>query len=229
LFDNDQQKANEKIYLMTLKQQEKLENEKIKERNRISEELHDGVLGKLFGTRMNLGFLAIDGDKKTLKQHRFYLDELQTIEKEIRNVSHELGDNIGSSLINFSTLIKEVLKTNSKLGGYKFKIDESIDWQQINQINKVNLYRIIKEAIQNITKHASAKKVNLFFNIEDDKLIVEIKDDGVGFVNTQKRKGIGMKNMTSRVKKIKGTFKILSNSDNGTHLIIKIPIKTPKK
>ena len=80
MFDNDQQKANEKIYLMTLKQQEKLENEKIKERNRISEELHDGVLGKLFGTRMNLGFLAIDGDKKTLKQHRFYLDELQTIE-----------------------------------------------------------------------------------------------------------------------------------------------------
>ena len=229
LFDNDQQKANEKIYLMTLKQQEKLENEKIKERNRISEELHDGVLGKLFGTRMNLGFLAIDGDKKTLKQHRFYLDELQTIEKEIRNVSHELSDNIGSSLINFSTLIKEVLKTNSKLGGYKFKIDESIDWQQINQINKVNLYRIIQEAIQNITKHASAKKVNLFFNIEDDKLIVEIKDDGVGFDNTQKRKGIGMKNMTSRVKKIKGTFKILSNSDNGTHLIIKIPIKTPKK
>lgn len=229
MFDNDQQKANEKIYLMTLKQQEKLENEKIKERNRISEELHDGVLGKLFGTRMNLGFLAIDGDKKTLKQHRFYLDELQTIEKEIRNVSHELSDNIGSSLINFSTLIKEVLKTNSKLGGYKFKIDESIDWQQINQINKVNLYRIIKEAIQNITKHASAKKVNLFFNIEDDKLIVEIKDDGVGFDNTQKRKGIGMKNMTSRVKKIKGTFKILSNSDNGTHLIIKIPIKTPKK
>ncbi|MDA7728456.1 hypothetical protein N8858_06245, partial [Flavobacteriaceae bacterium] len=66
-------------------------------------------------------------------------------------------------------------------------------------------------------------------NIEDDKLIVEIKDDGVGFDNTQKRKGIGMKNMTSRVKKIKGTFKILSNSDNGTHLIIKIPIKTPKK
>tara|TARA_B110000046_G_scaffold179122_1_gene207905 strand:+ start:11358 stop:11738 length:381 start_codon:yes stop_codon:yes gene_type:complete len=126
-------------------------------------------------------------------------------------------------------LIKEVLKTNSKLGGYKFKIDESIDWQQINQINKVNLYRIIQEAIQNITKHASAKKVNLFFNIEDDKLIVEIKDDGVGFDNTQKRKGIGMKNMTSRVKKIKGTFKILSNSDNGTHLIIKIPIKTPKK
>ena len=229
MFDNDQQKANEKIYLMTLKQQEKLENEKIKERNRISEELHDGVLGKLFGTRMNLGFLAIDGDKKTLKQHRFYLDELQTIEKEIRNVSHELSDNIGSSLINFSTLIKEVLKTNSKLGGYKFKIDESIDWQQIDQINKVNLYRIIQEAIQNITKHASAKKVNLFFNIEDDKLIVEIKDDGVGFDNTQKRKGIGMKNMTSRVKKIKGTFKILSNSDNGTHLIIKIPIKTPKK
>lgn len=228
LFENEQQKANEQIYLISLKQQEKLENEKIKERNRISEELHDGVLGKLFGTRMNLGFLAIKGDKKTLKQHQLYLDELQTIEKEIRNVSHELNNNIDSSQINFSKIITDVLKVKSKLGGFKFelKLEESIDWQQINQIIKVNLYRIIQEALQNIIKHASAKNVGLLFNIENEKLVLTIKDDGVGFDSTQKRKGIGMKNMTSRTKKINGEFTVLPNPKGGTQLKIKIPLKT---
>ena len=45
-----QQKATEEIYLLTLEQQAILEEKKVQERNRISQELHDGILGKLFGT-----------------------------------------------------------------------------------------------------------------------------------------------------------------------------------
>jgi len=227
LFENDQQKINEQIYLISLKQQEKLENEKIKERNRISEELHDGVLGKLFGTRMNLGFLAIEGDKDTLEQHQLYIDELQTIEKEIRDVSHELSDNFDNSQINFLIIINEVLETNSKLGGFKFELnpDESIDWLQVNQIIKINLYRILQEALQNIIKHAQAKNVSISFDIIDEsKLIMKIKDDGVGFDRKERRKGIGMKNMSSRTKKIKGVFTVLSDPTKGTVLTIQIPI-----
>ena len=121
-----------------------------------------------------------------------------------------------------------LLKVKSKLGGFKFelKLEESIDWQQINQIIKVNLYRIIQEALQNIIKHASAKNVGLLFNIENEKLVLTIKDDGVGFDSTQKRKGIGMKNMTSRTKKINGEFTVLPNPKGGTQLKIKIPLKT---
>ena len=226
LFENEQQQVNEQIYLISLKQQEKLENEKIKERNRISEELHDGVLGKLFGTRMNLGFLAIEGDKKTLKQHQLYLDELQTIEKEIRDVSHELSDNIDSSQINFLRIIHDVLENKSKLGGFEYEVDfnESIDWHKINQIIKANLYRIIQEALQNIIKHASAKNVSLLFNIDEEKLVVEIEDNGVGFDTKQKQKGIGMKNMKSRLKKLNGVFAVVSKLKGGTHLKIQIPI-----
>tara|TARA_B110001469_G_scaffold111217_1_gene113260 strand:+ start:3754 stop:5733 length:1980 start_codon:yes stop_codon:yes gene_type:complete len=226
LFENEQQKVNEQIYLIALKQHEKLENEKIKERNRISEELHDGVLGKLFGTRMNLGFLAIEGDKETLKQHKLYIDELQTIEKEIRDVSHELSDNFDYSQINFLSIINELLETKSKLGHFKyeFDFDESIDWQKTNQTIKANLYKIIQETLQNIIKHAQAKNVSLLFKVDERKLVVEIKDDGVGFDKRQKRKGIGIKNMTSRIKKLNGEFTILSNPTKGTQLKIQIPI-----
>ena len=224
-FENEQQKSNEQVYLLTLKQQEKLEAEKVKERHRISEELHDGVLGKLFGTRMNLGFLEIKGDKNTLKQHRKYIDELQTIEKEIRNVSHKLSDNIDSIPISFSSIIEEELEKKSKLGNFKytFDIDTSIDWHQIDQVFKANLLRILQEALQNILKHAFAKKINLVFMVNKKNFVVELKDDGVGFDSNQKFKGIGLKDIKSRTKKLNGVFKISSTPTKGTVLTIKIP------
>ena len=224
-FENDQQNYNEQVYLLALKQQEKLEAEKVKERNRISEELHDGVLGKLFGTRMNLGFLEIKGDKNTLKQHQKYIDELQTIEKEIRDVSHKLSDNIDSIQISFSSIIEEELENKSKLGNFKytFDIDTSIDWHQIDQVFKANLLRILQEALQNILKHAFAKKINLIFKVNKKNFVIELKDDGVGFDSNQKFKGIGLKNIKSRTKKLNGVLRISSTPTKGSVLTIKIP------
>ncbi|MDC0902824.1 hypothetical protein OAS26_00675, partial [bacterium] len=66
----------------------------------------------------------------------------------------------------------------------------------------------------------------VFINIENEKLVLTIKDDRVDFDSTQKRKGIGMKNMTSRTKKINGEFTVLPNPKGGTQLKIKIPLKT---
>jgi tetratricopeptide (TPR) repeat protein len=61
IFEREQQKSNEEIFSLMLKQQSKLEEGRLKERHRISEDLHDGVLGKIFGTRIGLGFLKIPG------------------------------------------------------------------------------------------------------------------------------------------------------------------------
>ena len=225
-LENEQQKANEQVYLISLKQQEKIEDERIKERNRIAEELHDGVLGRLFGTRISLGFLAIDGSEKTKNDHASFLNELQTIEKEIRDVCHKLSDNSNSSQINFAIIIHNLLDSKSKLGNFKFKLDfdSAIQWQQINQITKVNLFRILQEALQNILKHASATKVTLDFWFHNKKLLMEIKDDGISFDAAQKRKGIGIKNMKSRAEKLNGVFSIVSKYKKGTQITIQIPI-----
>lgn len=226
LFENEQQKANEQVYLISLKQQEKIENERILERNRIAEDLHDGVLGRLFGTRLGLGFLNIEGNEKTKNDHVSFLNELQTIEKEIRDVCHKLSDNTTSSQINFSSIIHNIIESKSKLGDFTFKLDfdPAIDWQHINQITKVNLFRILQEALLNILKHASATKVTLNFWFHNKKLLMEIKDDGVSFDAKQKRKGIGIKNMKSRTEKLNGKFSIVSKHNKGTQIIIKIPI-----
>ncbi len=224
-LETEQQKANEEVYILTLQQQAKLEEEKIKERNRISEELHDGILGKLFGTRFGLGFLPIKGDDDLLEKHQSYLNELQEIEKEIRDVSHKLSDNFDSSNINFITIIKQLLKDKSEQGNFEhqFTFDNTISWSQINEVTKANIYRIVQEALQNILKHAKAKNVILGFSKNNQNLVLNLKDDGTGFDTKKAKKGIGLKNIKSRVEKLKGTVEFSSEIKKGTSLLIKIP------
>lgn len=224
-LEAEQQKANEEVYVLTLQQKAKLEEEKVKERNRISEELHDGILGKLFGTRFGLGFLPIKGDDDLLEKHQSFLNELQEIEKEIRDVSHKLSDNFDSSNINFTTIIEQLLKDKSTIGNFKynFSFDENISWKGINEVTKANVYRIVQEALQNIIKHAKAKNVTLVFSNKNQNLIIDLKDDGVGFNVKKGKKGIGIKNIKSRVEKLNGTIQFLSETGKGTSLLITTP------
>ena len=227
LFENEQQKAIEKAYLITLKQQEKLEKEKIKERNRIAEELHDGVLGKLFGTRIGLGFLPIEGLESTKKKHQLLLIELQTIEREIREVSHKLITNKIGFQDSFASVIDQLIKDKCKINSFRYQLDfdAHIDWPKINKIIKVNLYRILQEALQNCIKHAVAQNITISFTLNHKNLGLIIKDDGIGFHLKLKRKGIGLKNMKSRTEKLDGIFHIDSKKNKGTIIKIKLPIK----
>ncbi|WP_442266054.1 ATP-binding protein [Tenacibaculum sp. ZS6-P6] len=225
-LEADQQKANEEVYVLTLQQQAKLEEERVKERNRISAELHDGILGKLFGTRVNLGFLGMQMNIDTQEKQQAYLDELQSIEKEIREVSHKLSDNFNDANINFTTIIKQLLADKSIIGQFTthFETDDTIAWSDISEVTKANVYRIIQEALQNIIKHAKAKNVTLAFSNENEKLAIQITDDGVGFDTKKSRKGIGIKNINSRVAKLQGNVSFISEPNKGTNLQIKIPI-----
>lgn len=226
-LEAEQQKANEEVYILTLEQQAKLEEERVNERNRISAELHDGVLGKLFGTRVNLGFLGMQMNTTTQEKHQTFLDELQTIEKEIRDVSHKLSDNFDDASINFATILKQLLKEKSIIGSFEYEFkQEKIDWKKINQITKANVYRIIQEALQNIIKHAKAKKVILDVSIVNQNLVMTLKDDGVGFDMKKSKKGIGLKNIKSRLKKLHGTLELVSEINKGTTLIINSPYNT---
>lgn len=225
-LETEQQKANEQVYLLTLKQQATLEEEKTRERNRISQELHDGILGRLFGTRVGMGFLDINADEETQQQHQAFLNELQEIEKEIREVSHKLNDNFEDSDVNFTTIINQLLESKSQIGDFRFHldIDQNISWKSTDEIIKVNVYRIIQEALQNTIKHAEAKNVSLDFSSDSNQLSIRLKDDGKGFSMKKSKKGIGLKNIRSRVEKMNGTVNIVSAIGKGTEIHIKIPI-----
>jgi signal transduction histidine kinase len=226
-LESEQQKANEQVYILALNQKEKLEKEKNNERIRISEELHDGILGKLFGTRLNLSFLDLDLKESVKSKFDSFLLELQDIEKEIREVSHKLNTDFDDSKINFVSLIQQLLDQNSKIGNFKSELiqNNEIDWNNIDEITKVNLYKIIQESIFNIIKHSETNNVIIKFRFSNGHLYLSIIDNGIGFKQKRKPEGIGLKNIKSRIEKLDGSYEILSEKDEGTKILIQVPIK----
>ena len=227
-FEKEQQQANEEIFNLMLQQQSKIDEGRQKEKERISEELHDGVLGRLFGTRLSLGRLnnKITDEAKSMREH--HINELKSIEEEIRNISHELSLDIFNSEVSFITMVNNLLDDQSKISNFKYHIsnDSEIVWEEIPSNVKINLYRIIQEAIQNINKYAKASVVNITFEKRNEFLVVKVLDDGVGFNVERSKSGIGIKNMKSRAKKIKGHIEIKSNTNQGTSIIIDVPFKS---
>ena len=77
--------------------------------------------------------------------------------------------------------------------------------------------------MQNIFKHANAKVIKISISLEKDLICLDIIDDGNGFDTTKSKKGIGLKNMRSRVEDIQGAISFSSKSNSGTLVSVKIP------
>lgn len=224
LYEQDQQQAGQEIYRLMLDQQKKQEEGRLEERHRISEEMHDGILSHLFGARLGLAFLPIEGDEETKKRFKALLEELQEVEKEIRDISHQLKVNESITKTNYESLLKRYITTQGKLGKFVPNINNSVSWNEIPDTIKVGLYRVLQEALKNIIKHANTKQVDVYFALKETNLKVNIKDYGVGFDTNLAREGIGLENISSRIKKLKGNFVIKSKIGKGTDLQIVIPI-----
>ena len=225
-FERQQQRANEEIYNLMLSQQLKYEEGTAKEKKRVSEELHDGILGRLFGTRLSLGSLNEKSDKASQKTRQLYLDELKSIEEEVRGISHGLSSQIFNSETSYMSLVHGLLETQSIAGGFLYQVDSEyeVDWEHASGNTKINLYRIIQETIQNINKHAKASNVYVNFERIGNNIRLTVRDDGVGFKLKDKKEGIGLKNIKSRVAKLNGEVFIQSAKNQGTTIAIDVPL-----
>lgn len=224
VFEKQQQQSNQEIYELLSKQHKKLEEGRDEERKRISQDLHDGVLSKLFGTRMNIGLLSMSGGGADLERLKGYHDELQNIEKEIRSISHTLNTDVFQNQNGFIQVIESLLQKQSSLGGfdYHFENDTETNWTLKDEVFKIHIYRIIQEASHNTIKYAEAENFTLKITEKQGVLFIQIKDDGNGFDLSKAQEGIGLKNIRSRVKAMNGHIKIRSVKGSGTIMMIRI-------
>ena len=224
-----QQQANEEIYKLIISQQSKLNEGKIMEKNRIAKDLHDGVLGRLFGLRLNLDGLNNRNDEQAIQERIKCLEELKIIEQDIREISHELSREKFVLINNFVAIVNNLLEEHEAINKAKLTsiMDISIDWDLISNTTKINLYRILQESLQNINKYANANNVKVEFkNDNKGNLILNIADDGIGFDVSKKSGGIGMKNFVSRATESEGTAEITSSNDKGTTIRVIVPIES---
>lgn len=227
LLKQAQQKANEEIYSLMISQQNKIEESRIREKKRIAQELHDGILGRLFGTRLNLDSLNKVIDQEAIIKRNNYLSELKNIEQDIREISHDLNREKYVLINNFTAILNILLEEQQDSFSTELivNIDENIHWDLLGNTSKINLYRIIQESLQNVNKYANANSINIIIKKTGENLTLKISDDGIGFAVNTKKKGIGLQNMISRTHELNGIFDIRSKKGKGTIITITIPVE----
>ncbi len=213
-FIKEQQEANERIYQLLLKQQSETECVRNEERNRIAMELHDGIVNSVFTTRFNL--IQLDSTQNDKKDQ--LVKELEKTENEIRRVSHNLTQNQLFEDNSFTDVIKNLVESQQNQFNTKFdfSVDKLIDWSPVSSSNKIHIYRIIQEALQNSNKYSNAERCYIMLLKTGDKITIRIWDNGIGFNVEKIKEGIGLRNIKERAKSLNGEMKIISEPGKGT-------------
>lgn len=227
LLVQEQQKANEEVYQLMEEQQQKIDMARKEEKDRIAMELHDGILNNIYAVRLNLEFINKKADEESVEKRKGFIKELQSVETEIRAISHDLSRN--AMLVNQKSFesVLEYMITSQKNDFetlFEADIDKDIDWDSLSGIFKVNIYRIVQETLQNINKYAKANFARVEIKEEDKTIVIVVTDDGVGFDPKTVKGGIGIKNLKKRVASLNGTLDITSKPGEGSAIKVVFPL-----
>ena len=200
-----------------------------KERTRIGHELHDNVNQILSSCKLMLEVAKENKEKAPLLTEKSY-QSIQLAISEIRKISHDLNP---SSVEDFGLkeAIAEMINKINLSGKlhvvFKFNLAEKK--MQLKSEDKIAIYRIVQEQLNNVIKHAHAKNAVVDLAIKSSKIYLLVQDDGNGFNSKKINKGIGLKNIHHRVEYYHGTIVIESAKNKGCKTSIVLNITSQGK
>ncbi|MDF1697073.1 MAG: histidine kinase [Saprospiraceae bacterium] len=196
------------------------------ERERISKDLHDSLGGLLSTIKLQFDSVKSKMEKVgTLKEYKSANRMLDTAVAEVRSISQNLQP---GSLMKLGLIpaLKDLFNR------FDEEIYPEIDFQHYNVPEKIpnmvslSIYRVIQELLHNAIKHAKASEILIQINSEEDELVIQFEDDGVGYdISTIKSKGMGLENVKSRINYLKGQISTHSAVGEGTSTLIHVRYK----
>ena len=194
-----------------------------KERSRIAHDLHDEIGPLLSAVKMKINSFEMP-DAADQQEVDATNDHINDVLKRIREISYDL---LPSSLIRKGLVpaVREFVGYLNNPGKINFTLQDSGEIDVSND-RAINIYRIIQEVIHNCLKHSRANEVSIKLAKEKKKLILDIADNGTGFVKDQiKGNGLGLRSLVSRVEVLGGSLYLDTAPGKGTHYTIEIPIE----
>ena len=197
------------------------------ERQRFSNDLHDDICQRLAGISMlcrsysnqsqpveksqMLELAQLIGE--TLQTTRQYAHNSYPVELESLGMNHSLSNLCDSFAVQSGIKCK-----------YEWAVPKGLHF---DKTQKLNIFRIIQEALHNVMKHSKAESVLVSVRMEAKKTLVQVIDDGVGFVNNTQDagKGLGVNSMQYRANQIGAAFVIKPNKPKGTCVQLSISNK----
>jgi PAS domain S-box-containing protein len=195
-----------------------------KERMQIGMELHDNVQQILAGS-----LLRLDYAKTCLNDRASALEALEHVKgyvnegiHELRRLSHQLAPAMRTPE-RLPEKINELAGSMNSGGRLQIEVESDAFLNAGEEELELAIYRIIQEQLNNVLKHADAKRVTIVLREVDDGLLLSIRDDGKGFDPAERAPGIGLENMRRRAVAMGGELKILSAPGKGCELILQAP------
>jgi signal transduction histidine kinase/ligand-binding sensor domain-containing protein len=198
----------------------------LEDRVRISRDLHDNVVQRLFATGMELTALGRAVSPEQASRLFRVIDELDGTITEVRRAVFALGsDEVGRPRSLRKTVL-EIAARAEELGGLAVEatVDAQVDSKLSARIGN-EVLSVVREAMSNVVRHAHAKHAYLSVEIvsNPDSLLIVVSDDGVG-IGEASSIGNGLGNLRSRAVSIGGSLEISSSSETGTRLEWLVPL-----
>ncbi len=203
----------------------------VEERTRLARDMHDGVA-------QNLAYLLIQVDRCLN-----IVDEGSKLEVQLEQISLLLKQNIGELRRNIfdlrpvelenKTLFKVFEEFVTEFGRrWNLKTSCTLPQQAVDMSPDIerSLYRILQETLSNIQQHAECSRLSVNLVVEDDKVTLEVIDDGQGFDLNLKgsrkpgQKGFGLVSIRERVERVGGQLEVESLPGQGTRIFTTLPL-----
>ncbi len=208
------------------------------EREAIARELHDELAQILSSIKMSLVLLSRDlPSKKSGIDKKLLLSEFKAMSKlidssikQIRRIITELRPEVlyELGLIPSLNLLIDNFKKNTKI---KCKVLIDISHNNFKREASIGIYRILQEALTNITRHSKAKNVNIIFTSKDNFISLSIIDDGIGIpeekINSPNT--FGLLGMRERAIALNGNLIINNLNGKGTLIELTLPLEAAIK
>ncbi len=191
----------------------------LRERNRISREIHDNVGHALSTIMIQLGAIEriapINGKgaaEMASNLGRFTDDSLKSVRSAVRSMKPREFEEYEGIIA-----VSEMIKNFEKLSGIKVILKFSEKLWSLNADQNMVIYRIIQEFLSNSIRHGKATEVRILLNFLENNLRIHIKDNGIGCSNIIE--GVGLKSIKERVSVWGGTMECYSKIGEGFEII----------
>jgi signal transduction histidine kinase len=198
------------------------------ERKRISRELHDQLGQQLTALLLGLNALKQQRGEEALQR----IDELVSLVETLGREMHQLTLDLRPTALDdlgLAAALSSLAEEWSRRTGLQIPLlITGLEGARFSPEVETTLYRVVQEALTNVSRHAQATQVSIILERHDDAVVVIVEDDGVGFeaeALTARRVGhLGLLGMQERVALVGGTLTIESSAGNGTTVFARVPL-----
>jgi two-component system, NarL family, sensor kinase len=189
-----------------------------KERKRIAQDLHDDISSKLNVVSINSHLLKTNNlsDLEKLEITENIIALTNKALHSSRQIAHDLMPPVLEKF-GLNAAIEELVSDCNSTKKVKVTFFNNLNFETLNDNQQLHLFRILQELLNNSLKHGKASEISINFDKNGIIKQCEYKDNGVGFdkLNYKNQKGLGMKNIESRVNFLNGNLIIDSEKNKG--------------